>query len=267
MNRQPMPPRETNPEIRQESEGPAFGINGFWLKVIAIVCMALDHTAWFFFPPYEINSVGFVMRFFGKLTFPIMCFFIAEGYRHSSNIKKYLLRLGIFALISIVPYSLAFGLALQQRFFGILVPNNVFITIFFGLLSLYLTDFTTDRTLRLFIVVTCAMASNLGDWPVVGVPMIYAFGRVQGRGKRVLAGVGIFLGLYALQTAIPHFQQGAAITPSHIALIGALFAIPLLYFYNGKRGPNAKVVKNLFYWFYPIHLLVLVLIRYLLYGY
>lgn len=245
---------------------PSGFINAFWLKLIAIVAMAVDHIAWSFFPPYVFDSPGFVMRFFGKLTFPIMCFFIAEGYRHSSNIKKYLGRLGIFALISIIPYTLSFGVVLQKNLYGMPIPNNVFFTLFFGLLSLYLTDFTRDRLLRFMIVATCAIASSIGDWPVVGVPMIYLFGRVQGNGKRVLSGVSAFIGLYVVGFLIDYFTLGSQITPSHITILGALLTIPLLLAYNGKRGANAPVVKHLFYWFYPIHLLILFLIRYSLYG-
>lgn len=238
----------------------AGGLDAFQLKLIAIVCMVIDHVAWFFFPPYVVGSVGFVMRLFGKITFPVMCFFIAEGYRHSSNVKKYLLRLGIFALISIIPYSLAFGAVLNHG----LIPNNVYITLFLGLLSLYLADFTQEGSLRLLIVAGCAALSYFGDWSVVGVPMIYIFGRARDKNKRILGGVGAFVGLYTFNFLLGHFLDGNAISPSQIAIAGALLSIPLLYLYNGRRGSNSPAAKYLFYWFYPLHLLLLVLIRYLL---
>ena len=236
------------------------GLSAFQLKLIAIACMVLDHTAWFFFPPYEIQSIGFVMRLFGKITFPVMAFFIAEGYRHSANLKKYLLRLGIFALLSVIPYSLAFGAVLDHG----LLPNNVYITLFLGLLSLYLTDFTQEGSLRLLIVAACAGLSYFGDWSVVGVPMIYVFGRAQDKNKRIWGGVGVFVGLYVTNFLLSHFLDGANISPSQLAIFGAFLSVPLLYLYNGRRGNDAKWAQYLFYWFYPLHLLVLVLIRYLL---
>ncbi len=76
------------------------------LKYIAIIAMFIDHFAWLF---VNTNSVlGQLMHSIGRLTAPIMCFFIAEGYYKTSNIKKYLFRLGIFAVISILPFSFCF---------------------------------------------------------------------------------------------------------------------------------------------------------------
>lgn len=90
------------------------GLSANQLKWIGIICMLIDHVGWIFVPTQSI--IGQVIHIIGRTTAPIMFFFIAEGYEKTSNFYKYALRLGIFALISFMPYSLAF-------YNRILIPN------------------------------------------------------------------------------------------------------------------------------------------------
>ena len=69
------------------------------LKLIAIIAMTLDHIAWLLFPGYSDGALPVVMHIIGRLTCPIMCYFIAEGYYHTRNIRKYTFRLFLFAVI------------------------------------------------------------------------------------------------------------------------------------------------------------------------
>ena len=79
------------------------GLTSDILKLIAVIAMVIDHIAWAFIP---FNSIaGQIMHVIGRLTAPIMCFMIAEGYYKTHNVKKYAQRLGIFALISHIPYT------------------------------------------------------------------------------------------------------------------------------------------------------------------
>ena len=79
------------------------GMSSFALKTIAIIAMLIDHIAWAFVPTGTI--LGQIMHIIGRITAPIMCYFIAEGYYHTHNMKKYALRLAIFALISHIAYN------------------------------------------------------------------------------------------------------------------------------------------------------------------
>ena len=81
-------------------------LNSNALKIVAIIAMTIDHLAWLIFPSYDTSFLPVLMHIIGRITCPIMCFFIAEGYYHTKNLKKYILRLFIFALISHVPYML-----------------------------------------------------------------------------------------------------------------------------------------------------------------
>jgi uncharacterized membrane protein YcfT len=66
------------------------GLNSNQLKMIAIIAMTIDHIAWTFFPGYCTDSVTLIMHTLGRLTAPIMMYFIAEGYYHTRNVKKYI---------------------------------------------------------------------------------------------------------------------------------------------------------------------------------
>lgn len=233
------------------------GFDGFTLKMIAIVCMVIDHVAWIFFSPTTTVASGrFWMHVVGRVTFPIMAFFISEGYHHTRNANKYLLRLAIFSAISFLPYMLAF----HQWF-----PNNIFITLFLGLLSLVLAEKTEDKMLKIIIVALCAIASSIGDWPVVGVPLIYIFGVIRERKKRVWIGLCSFVGLYLLNASLTKLT-GGGFPLTRWCVLGAFLTAPLLLHYNGERGLSNVAVKYLFYWFYPLHLLILVFIRFAITG-
>jgi len=101
-------------------------MTAFVLKIIASICMLIDHTG-AIFPTPEI------FRLIGRIVFPIYAYMIAQGCKHTKNINKYLFRLGVFAIISEIPFDLAF-----YRYFGnpfgvnYFSETNVFYTLFLG---------------------------------------------------------------------------------------------------------------------------------------
>ncbi len=106
-------------------------MTSFALKIIAIVSMFCDH-----FGDAYIGSFSF-FNLIGRIAFPIFAFQISEGFIHTKSIKKYFLRLGIFALISQIPFWL-----FVHKFLGTNdLSLNVFFTLFLGLLGIYLYDY------------------------------------------------------------------------------------------------------------------------------
>lgn len=112
------------------------GLTGFQLKTIALSAMIVDHVGAVFFSPDFLRAIG-------RAAFPLYAFLVAEGCRRTGDRNRYLLRLGLFALISEVPFDLAFG----AFFTGNRLPSvdlishtNVFFTLFFAVACVHIHD-------------------------------------------------------------------------------------------------------------------------------
>ena len=80
----------------------------FVMKLIAVCSMIIDHLGYFLFPRFASQSVYFVMRSLGRIAFPVYCFLIVNGYEKTRDVKRYLSRLILFALISQIPFVMCF---------------------------------------------------------------------------------------------------------------------------------------------------------------
>ncbi len=203
-------------------------LNNFTLKMIAIIAMAIDHIGAVLFPEY------LIFRLIGRIAFPIFAFTLVEGFLHTRDIKKYMLRLGLLALISEVPFDLAFSGRLLE--FG---HQNVFFTMFLGIAMLYLLLKTLSKWRQFLIVLGMLLLAEClrTDYNSAGLLTIFLF--YQWRGSNVLKLAGMaFVNLFYLGGS-----QGYA----------CFSAIPIAL-YNGERGPKCKWF---FYWFYPVHLFLL----------
>ena len=101
-------------------------MTGFQLKLLAMLAMTADHIGAVFFPEIPL------LRWIGRLAMPVLCFFIGEGLRHTRSPRRYLLRLTGFALLSELPFDLAFYGGIEWG------HQNVYFTLALGLLALYL---------------------------------------------------------------------------------------------------------------------------------
>ena len=99
-------------------------LNANALKVIAIIAMTIDHFTDIFYPGFPISPEPLALHFIGRLTAPIMWFFVCEGYYYTRDAKKYLQRLGIFAVISHFAYCFGFGISLNPFEGGIFIPSS-----------------------------------------------------------------------------------------------------------------------------------------------
>jgi len=264
------------------------GLSAYTLKMIAIIGMALQHAV-IVLGSLIPTPLHFPMQFAGGLTFPIMAFFVVEGYRHTSNLQKYLTRIFIFALIAQIPYMLAFSTA----FFIAPIHFNIMFTIFIGLALLVMYDRMKARWLFWILFVLVSIATLLFDWGIIGPIMILMYHAIKSdTGKRIavplvaggfsvvsailvavvitaiIVGMAITAGPEAMYEALAGLEDmldpkaaadldPAASMASLLFPIGSIATIPLLLMYNGQRG---KSMKYLFYIFYPLHLLALALI-------
>lgn len=224
------------------------GISGSSLKIIAMISMLIDHIGAILVEPLleqaefssgNLEILYFSMRTIGRLAFPIFCFLLVEGFLYTRNVKRYIFRLFLFSLLSEIP----FNLALEKTIFY-LAYQNVFFTLLIGLFVLIgLQKFKQKSYLSICVVMGgCGLAYLLKtDYSFIGILLIVVLYQLHNNKKQQL----LYTALFSLILGNPFI----------------IVAYVLLYFYNGKRGLSLKYV---FYCFYPVHLLLLYGISYLM---
>ena len=180
----------------------------------------------------------------GRISMPVFCFLIAEGFFCTKDVHQYLKRLSLFAVISEIPYDLAFGSSAFDP-----AQQNVYFTLAGGLLTLMAMERYKEQKAVVFAapVLMAAAAYFLKfDGGYYGILMMALFSLL--RERRLAKCIAVF----ALQIAI------TAVFCEAFDLNQILAALPLvfIYFYNGRRGMK---LKYFFYLFYPCHLLALAL--------
>ena len=200
--------------------------------------MLVDHIGAILFPQY----LG--LRIVGRIAFPIFAYTLVEGFMHTHDVRKYMLRLGALALISEIPFDLAFSGSVCS--FG---RQNVFFTLFFAMIAMAGIQFAEQKfqnlwlmrgSQLLFVAVVCMAANGFCcDYGAKGVLMV----------------VILYLCRYHRPT-----QMLAGCIAFAWEITAPLAFIPISR-YNGKRGLR---LKYFFYVFYPVHLLILYGILHLL---
>ena len=241
-------------------------LDAYQLKWIAIIAMVLNHIviAWWAIVP---TGLAFPMYAVGGLTFPIMAFFVVEGYKHTSSLKRYVLRMLIVGLIALPFHFLTLGLALGPTL-------NIMFTIALSLGVLVLYDRMESPGLFWVIyVLLIVLVSLIFEWSFLGVTMVLLFYIIKNeKMRRILPPMVAVLLSFALSflyaiTGIDTSEMGGLMADpmygavSATFLIGMLLASVLLARFNGERG---KKMKWLFYAIYPIHFAILAIVALLL---
>ena len=229
------------------------GLNKLTLQCIAMVSMLIDHIGAVLLPQYMI------LRVIGRLAFPIFAFFVAEGAALTHSYGKYLLRMVGFAVLTELPFNLAF----QGRWFDASY-QNVLWTFTIALCAIRLVKLVEGKKKAVYWICTglaammgCVLATALetdyGGW---GVVMVLAFYVCRDRKHTWALRTAIVIGINCL--AFGGWQalvQGAVTVQSF-----AVMVLPLLAFYNGQPGRKSKAIQYGCYAFYPVHLLILGLV-------
>ena len=149
------------------------GLNRNQLKYLVIVAMLIDHIAWAFVPLDTL--LGQVMHGIGRLTGPTMAYFVAEGYHYTRNVRKYAVRLGVFALFSWVPFVyFEYGtlpLVIQDgSIVGFYPQFGVLYTLLLSLLAIWLWDRgTCSSSMKYLGTIGLCLLSLFGDWAIFDV--------------------------------------------------------------------------------------------------
>lgn len=249
------------------------GINGTQIKIIAIISMFIDHFAAIILGNYLENTVpgynklyiinyslysdvmnnedftsfifitSIICRLIGRLAFPLFVFLLIEGFKYTSNIKKYIIRLFIFALISQLPFNLLVSNALLS-----FNRSNVFFTLLFGLVAITLIDkyakeqiwFINIGLTGLITIIFCALAFILEtDYNAIGVLAI------------------ITMYLLKDKKTFGYILSSLILIISNIVELPVLIGLPIIQMYNGNKG---KGLKYFFYIFYPAHIIILYIV-------
>lgn len=246
-----------------------FSFSSAVLKNVAYISMFIDHFFAVVFIAYiqliraqglptdSADGIYQIGRAIGRIAFVLFAFMAAEGFCHTRSWDKYLLRLGIFAFISEIP----FDLAIEGSVFS-MEGQNVYFTLFLGVLALcFIKKLHGNPVVQFSGVVLCCIVAALlkTDYMFMGVLLIVVFYLCRKSFQlQILAGsITIYIGIVLLYV-VRYWGQGYPITvfmESSLSELYGLFAFVFIYFYNGQKGK--QLPKACYYLFYPLHLLLL----------
>lgn len=254
-------------------------LSGYQLKYIALFSMLLDHIG-VIFKVFLPQNIYVLLRTAGRLSFPLFCFILAEGFFHTKDRKKYQKRLFIFALLSEIPYDLAFhylpvamsgpSLHLQHLTHTVLFPafqqQNVLFTLFLGFTAMLWMENAAQyrrntfyRNIDILIIFCClseVFRTDCGAAGILCICFFYSIYKKRGNCTELPVRFGV---IATLPAAVPLLTYVSPFPVQVFALADSL----ILRCYNGEKG---KGNKYFFYLFYPLHLVVLYLISLLLAG-
>lgn len=221
-------------------------MTGLALKIIAALTMFTDHVGHVLFP----GHIWF--RIIGRIAFPIYCFLIVEGFLHTRDLRRYMFRLLIFGLISEVPFDYAFyGVVFNME------HQNVFWTLLFGLMAVSVMSMIRNDNIYMQYFLQTLVAVPFG----AVAQLLHTDYRWPG--VALIAGMYMFHDFEYIKVASGAFFMLPFFT-NEIELAGLAAFIPI-HFYNGKSGMKGgntgKILRLVWYAFYPLHLLLLIFIK------
>lgn len=234
------------------------------LKWIAICAMVCDHLAWGFVD--FMTPLGQILHLIGRLTLPIMCFFVAEGYRHTSSVKEYIKRMLFFWVVAVIPFYLFFGELYGYR-------QNIIFDLSLGLMMLAVLEskrFLLWQKVGLGSLIIL-LSIWIGGWIIMPILYILAFyyGKSFKQQAAWICGLTIALEAFLIAAiklnGIWHFSHYDWPWYDKLYLLGFMLPLFLLKRYNGRKGKETEG-RYFFYLFYPMHFLVLYFAKRLLEG-
>ena len=233
-----------------------FGLNSTALRLLAILFMVLDHL-WATVVPGNLW-----LTCLGRLAFPIFAFQLCEGYRYTSDYRRYCLRLLVFALLSEIPFNLFYAGSVIFPF-----HQNVLFTLLLGLLAIRQADMLRReegikkkslRCLALLLILAGGVVL-FPDYGLMGVMTVLCFFVFRDHRLFQLAAMAV-LNIFTFKgQTIPVSLFGLA---CDFPIQGfALLALPLIWLYNGEKGRGGKGLRLFWYIFYPLHMLALYFIQ------
>ncbi len=223
-------------------------MSSFAIKCIACITMLLDHIKY-----SGTIFQNFLTEYFGRLSFPLFAFLIVEGYCHTRDLKKYYKRLIIFGVISQIPFMLF------RTLVGEWIMLNIMFTLLFGLISITIYDKIKSKLISIPLVIIMIILGELlrvdyGWFGVLTIFIMYLF-----RNKKMFLplvyGICIFIFYYNM--------VGNYILKTEV-LLTMIFTWLTTFLINAYNGEKGKSMKYFFYWFYPVHMLGVYLLHFII---
>ena len=228
--------------------------------------MTIDHIAWLIFPGYDNGIVPVLLHIIGRITCPVMCYLIAEGYYHTKSINRYTLRLFAFSFISHFAYIFASSeFAGWQSFVpfcqgNILNQTSVMWSLAWGLVMLRIANSEKIKSgVKIILVLLICVITLPSDWSCIASLCILAIGTNRGNFKKQMLWMTFYVAIYSL---VYFFALDRLYGIIQMAVV---LAIPVIMMYNGQRGVKPeinKIMKWFFYIYYPVHLFIIGAIQY-----
>jgi len=239
-------------------------LDGFKLKLLGMTLMLLDHMKQFL-PDMPIWS-----GWLGRIVAPIFFYFIVEGFFHTRNRVKYMLRLFTWAVITKLGSTLL-TLALPSE--SVSIMNNIFLSLLLALLLLTAIEWTKQTrnyALGTLYIILAIMGGSITEASILGVALtliFYLFRERKGLMAFAYVVVMLLISLGLRSLGVPTeevFSYDNLFVLNYQWMM--IFAIIPILLYNGARGYHAKWSKYMFYVFYPAHIWILYTIGVLIRG-
>lgn len=237
------------------------------IKLIAIIAMTVDHIAWLVYPGYDDGIIPIILHITGRLTCPIMCYLIAEGYYYTKNINRYTLRLFGFSFISHFAYIFASSDFVDCKsfipFYGgnVLNQTSVMWALAWGLVMLRVANSEKIKSgIKIILVLMICIVSLPADWSCIASLSIMAIGTNRGDFRKQMLWMTFYVAIYSV---VYFFALDKLYGLIQMAVV---LAIPVIMMYNGQRGSNPKInkiMKWFFYIYYPLHLFIIGYIQFI----
>lgn len=230
------------------------------IKYIAMAAMLVNHIGTIFLTPGT-----FLYELFldiGYFTAPVMCYFLVEGYRLTHSRKLYGRRLFVFAVLSELPFCLAFSHGAEVYF----VAMNMIFTLFLCFLLLEMLEKEPKGFTRGLLVALLILASTVSDWAILApvyTMLFYKAGQDREKQKKAFFWAAALFGAFGLAGS-PEWYSGLQRLLYALGCMSGVAAagVCIVCFYNGRRAQRGqRFSKWFFYLFYPVHLLLLGIIR------
>lgn len=232
------------------------------IKYIAMATMLCNHIANIFMEP---GTLFFdFMIGIGYFTAPVMCYFLAEGYHYTHSKTKYAMRLAVFAVLSEIPFCMAFAEVFGSGGVITFCGFNMIFTLLLCFYILLIQEYVQDAAVRVLLIFLIFCVSVFSDWAIMAPAFTLFFSSARCDSRKIKKSFLYCIVLFLLLNLPVGEIFSARVLISQIFYVSGviLAGIIIVYFYNGKRMERGRTFsKWFFYLFYPIHLLILGLIR------